>query len=105
MQEVGSGLWICDFEWRSARFGAGSRAEEEGEPVSFPLPFAAGGVSEHRRGRSLPPQERSACASSGSRSRPHPAQPRAGAPAGRRSLAERGATWLWGVESNHQPSG
>ena len=39
-------------------------------------------------GRSLAPRERSVWAGSGERSRPHPAESLAGAPAGRRSLAQ-----------------
>src|SRR6266508_6563207 len=38
-------------------------------------------------GRSLAPRERSVCAESGERSRPHPAEPLAGASVGRRSRA------------------
>ncbi len=47
-----------------------------------PAPVAARGVSRVTAGRSLAPRERSACARSGERSRPHPAEPLAGAPTG-----------------------
>ncbi len=75
--------------------------------VVFRAPVAARGVSgalvaeiSRRRSRSdrlrrktsLAPRERSACAGSGGRSRPHPAEPPAGAPNGRRSRVKRGAT-------------
>ncbi len=55
---------------------------------AVPAPVAAREVSRAKRGRSLAPRERSACAGSGERSRPHPAEPLAGAPAGRRSRAQ-----------------
>ena len=57
-------------------------------------------VTERRR---RAPRERARSEGPGSRSRPHPAEPRAGAP---KAQAPRGALatcWLWGVESNHEP--
>src|SRR6266511_6396482 len=57
---------------------------------------------ERRRWRSLPPRKRSGCAGSGERSRPHPAESLAGAPAGRRSRAS--AERRFGPETGVEPA-
>jgi hypothetical protein len=85
---------------RPARFGSRSRAKEAGRARSFPLRFAARVVSRGIEGGGARRGRRSERKGPGERSRPYPAEPPAAGPE-----QAKPTCWLWGVESNHQPSG
>src|SRR6266536_2386712 len=72
---------------RMTRVRVASKTPSTTHPMAHRTASGDRGARSRPGGRSLAPRERSACAVSGERSRPHPAESLAGAPRGRRSRA------------------
>src|SRR5215470_17570496 len=87
-QEIDEGRWSDDLPARLPRERRASQRVAKRRKRGL-----RGGRSLRAKARrSLPSRERSARLGSGERSRPHPAEPLAGAPAGAQTPAWRGAT-------------